>query len=246
MKRKIEIAIPVLNEEEHLEKQILKILFFLKEKLADYNVTLVIADNGSTDNTPEIAKKISYNEKIRFITTKERGVGRALKKAWTSSTADIVGYMDLDLATDINSLQKALNKLLYENYVIVNGSRYLPSSKIINRKLHRGIISRIFNLFLKILFFTKITDGMIGFKFLKKEFLPVILNNGAVSDGWIFCSEFLIVGEYLNLPIKEVSVRWEDDQSSKVKIFKLTIEYLRALINLKIKFMKKQLKKYAK
>ena len=113
MQRKIEIAIPVLNEEEHLEKQISKILFFINEKLADYNVTLVIADNGSTDNTPEIAKKISLNEKIRFITTKERGVGRALKKAWNSSTADIVGYMDLDLATDINSLQKALNKVLY-------------------------------------------------------------------------------------------------------------------------------------
>ena len=75
--------------------------------------------------------------------------------------------MDLDLATDINSLKKALDKLLYENYVIVNGSRYLPSSKIINRKMHGGIISRIFNSFLKILFFSKITDGMIGFKFLK-------------------------------------------------------------------------------
>ena len=246
MKGKIEIAIPVLNEEAHLEKQILKILFFINEKLADYSIKIVIADNGSTDNTPKIAKKISLNEKIRFVTTKEKGVGRALKKAWNSSTADIVGYMDLDLATDINSLKKALDKLLYENYVIVNGSRYLPSSKIINRKMHRGIISRIFNSFLKILFFSKITDGMIGFKFLKKEFLPIILNNGAVSNGWIFCSEFLIVGEYLNLPIKEISVRWEDDQSSKVKIFKLTIEYLRALINLKIRFMKKKLKKYAK
>ena len=74
----------------------------------------------------------------------------------------------------------------------------------------------------------------------------MILNNGAVSDGWIFCSELLIVGEYLNLPIKEVAVRWVDDQSSKVKIIKLTIEYLRALINLKIKFMRKKLKKYAK
>ncbi len=239
MKGKIEIAIPVLNEETHLEKQILKILFFINEKLADYNVSLVIADNGSTDKTTEIAKKLSLNEKIRFISTKEKGVGRALKKAWTSSTADIVGYMDLDLATDINSLQKALDKLLYENYVIVNGSRYLPSSKIINRKLHRGIISRMFNSFLKILFFSKITDGMIGFKFMQKKFLPMILNNGAVSHGWIFCSEFLIVGEYLNLPIKEISVRWEDDKSSKVKIFKLTIEYLRALIKLKIKLMKK-------
>lgn len=246
MKGTIEIAIPVLNEEAHLEKHTLKILLFINEKLAEYKITLVIADNGSTDKTLEIAKKLSLNEKIRFITTKKKGVGRALKKAWISSTADIVGYMDLDLATDINSLQKSLNKLLYEDYVIVNGSRYLPSSRIINRKLHRGIISRIFNSFLKIIFFSKITDGMIGFKFLKKEYLPMILNNGAVSDGWIFCSEFLIVAEYLNLPIKEVSVRWEDDQSSKVKILKLILEYLRALINLKIKFMKKKFKKYAK
>ena len=84
MTKKIEIAIPVLNEEKHLEKQIFNILFFINEKLPSYDISIVIADNGSKDKTLEIAKKISSNEKIRFITTKYPGVGRALKKAWTS------------------------------------------------------------------------------------------------------------------------------------------------------------------
>ena len=87
---------------------------------------------------------------------------------------------------------------------------------------------------------------MIGFKFLKREILPRLMDYGAISNGWIFCTELLIVGEFLDLPIKEVSVNWKDDQNSKVKIFKLIIEYIRALINLKIRFIKIKFKSYAK
>lgn len=238
MKSFLEIAIPVLNEEEHLEKQIIKINNFLNDNFPKLLISIVIADNGSCDKTLEIAKILSSKENIRYVTTDKKGVGRALKKAWFSSDAEFVGYMDLDLATDINCLKKIIREFSLEKYPIINGSRYLYSSKIINRKFHRAFISRIFNIILKILFSTKITDGMIGFKFFKRDIVKTLFNNGAISDGWIFCTELLLVGEKLQIKIKEIPVIWEDDQSSKVKIINLTAEYLKALLILKIKFIR--------
>ena len=79
---------------------------------------------------------------------------------------------------------------------------------------------------------------MIGFKFFKRNIVKTLIYNGAVSDGWIFCTELLLVGEKLKLKIKEIPVIWEDDQSSKVKIITLVAEYLRALFILKFKFIR--------
>ena len=103
---KIEITIPVINEEETLKLQIEKILSFINKKCNKYGqISIVIADNGSTDKTQQISKKLEEkNSQIRYIRLEERGVGRALKASWLSSSSDIVGYMDLDLATNLKHL----------------------------------------------------------------------------------------------------------------------------------------------
>ena len=232
----IEIAIPVLNEEKDLKRQIKKIKRYIDKKMTSVSVGLIIADNGSTDKTPLIAKELAYQNGIRHITTKKKGVGLALKKAWLSSNSEYVGYIDLDTATDLKHLKEISKIIKFKKYPMLVGSRYLPLSKVKNRKLHREFLSRGFNLFIKILFLSKITDGMIGFKFLRKDKLENLIFNGAKSDGWIFCTEILLVAEFLELEIKEIAVTWEDDQTSKVKIIKLIMEYLKALIILKYNF----------
>ena len=76
----------------------------------------MIADNGSTDKTEEIARKLqSSHEEIEYLKLPRKGVGLALKTSWIFSTADIVGYMDLDLATALEHLKDA-HLLLTENH----------------------------------------------------------------------------------------------------------------------------------
>ena len=69
-----------------------------------------------------------------------------------------------------------------------------------------------------------------------------LIKNGANSDGWIFCTEILLVAEYLKLDIKEIPVNWEDDNNSKVKIFKLIYEYINALLKLRVIFFSNKFK----
>jgi glycosyltransferase involved in cell wall biosynthesis len=234
----IEITIPVLNEEASLEKQIKELFFFMNE---NYNSkaswSIVIADNGSEDDTVAIANTLqaSYDE-IRVVSVPARGVGLALKTSWGRSTADYVGYMDLDLATDLTHFHQAFSALVTHDYDLVYATRLHPNSKIIGRSMKREVTSRVFNFIVKAWLGTRFSDGMCGFKFLKRSIFPELMKGGAVSDGWFFSTELLTVAEWKNYRIFELPVRWTDDtSSSRVRILPLAKQYLKAMAVLKNK-----------
>ncbi|CAM5785224.1 Bifunctional apolipoprotein N-acyltransferase/polyprenol monophosphomannose synthase [Castellaniella caeni] len=227
----VEITIPILNEEATLHAQVHQVRAFVDRHLQDLPpIGIVLADNGSTDATPAIAAQLAQElAGVRYLRLEARGVGRALKASWKSSNADIVGYMDLDLATDLHSLRPALARLLDDQADVVTGSRLARGARVRGRSLLRGFTSRVFNLLLQLYLRVGFTDGMCGFKFLQRRHLPAILDAGAVSDGWFFATEVLVVAEHLGLRVSDLPVQWTDDPNSKVKIVKLTLEYLRAM-----------------
>lgn len=235
MNPSIEITIPILNEEATLDKQVRKVHHFVEHNLGDLaQITIILADNGSTDATPEIARLLAQElVGIHYLRLEKRGVGRALKASWGQSKSEIVGYMDLDLATDLRYLRPAFEKLCTDQADIVTGSRLAKGARVIGRSSVRNFTSRCFNLIVKTLFLTSFSDGMCGFKFLKRNCLVKLMNAGAVSDGWFFATEILIAGDYLGYRIHDLPVEWTDDPNSKVKIGKLTIEYLKAMFVLR-------------
>lgn len=227
----LEIVVPVLNEEDTLERQIEIIRTFLaRSGLANqFDVTLTVSDNGSTDTTPAIARRLAAAGQIKYIRLEKRGVGLALKTAWGESTADYIGYMDLDLATDLKHLAEVATALTRPDIAVVYGTRLNRKSQVIGRSLVREVVSRIFNFILRTYLGVSISDGMCGFKFLKRRYLTLLLENGAVSDGWFFCSELVVIAEWLGLGLYELPVKWTDDPNSKAKIAKLAREYLAAM-----------------
>lgn len=231
----IEITIPILNEAPTLDRQVRKVQRYISENLSNLgSISVVLADNGSTDATPSIANSLAQQlPGIQYLRLEERGVGRALKASWTKSKADIVGYMDLDLATDLRYLRPALERLRNDETDIVTGSRLAPGAKVIGRSFRRNVTSRCFNLIVKTVFNTSFSDGMCGFKFLKRGRLESLMEAGATSNGWFFATELLIAAEYLGYRLYDLPVEWTDDPDSKVKIGKLTIEYLKAMQELR-------------
>ena len=66
---------------------------------------MVIVDNGSDDDTPEIGKALSEKyEEVSYLRIEERGVGIAFKTGVLAADTDLVGYMDIDLSTDLKYL----------------------------------------------------------------------------------------------------------------------------------------------
>ena len=168
MKDLIDIVLPVYNESKNLEKRFIKLYEFLSKQI-EQNWVITIAENGSTDNTLEISKFLQKKyKKCRVISIDEPGKGQALKNAWLTSSANIYGYMDSDLSTDIEILPEFINKILIENYDIVIASRLIKGSNVIGRSLKREIISRTYSKVFRTILSVNFYDAQCGFKFAKK------------------------------------------------------------------------------
>lgn len=211
------VVIPIYNEQEELEANTLKLHSFLKKHCSAYAWRIMIADNASTDRSLEIAQKIEKkHSETAVMHLDQKGRGRAVKKAWSEGTWDIVAYMDIDLSTELASFPRVL-KALDTGYDIAIGSRLLPGARVVGRTMKREIISRSYNILIKILFGVHFSDAQCGFKAMKgsvaRQLLPHI-----EDTAWFFDSEMLILGEKLGLKIYEDPVVWVDNPGSTVRI----------------------------
>ncbi|HLB41822.1 MAG TPA: glycosyltransferase [Gammaproteobacteria bacterium] len=233
-----DIVIPVFNEEKRLPIGISSLLDFLK-LIKMENFTITIADNGSTDRTRIIAHALTkQHPKVRLISVWKKGVGLALKTAWYQSVADVVGYMDVDLATDITHFQEVINLFETNTIDLVNGSRHLPSSIVKNRSALRILTSLGYNKILYFLLNIHFTDGMCGFKFLRKSVYKKLMDIGIKNDGWFFCTEILYLSEKSGFSIKEIPVKWTDDRDSRVQLIKTILYYLKEILKLRFRNLK--------
>src|SRR6201999_4521094 len=101
MRPTVEIAIPVHDEESALEQSVRRLDAFCGEHLP-YSFGIVIADNASTDRTQEIGEALATElAGVPYVRLTEKGRGRALRRVWSRSDADVLAYMDVDLSTGL-------------------------------------------------------------------------------------------------------------------------------------------------
>jgi len=228
---RVEIVLPVFNEEESLERSVRALHSYLTRVLSDdWRVT--IADNGSRDGTPEIAATLSAElPGIRVLRHSEKGRGRALKLAWSQSDADVFCYMDIDLATDLEALPRMLGSIR-EGASVVIGNRFHPDTAI-ERGLLRTALSRGYNALARLFLATGIPDLQCGFKAISRPIRDQVL--GLVDDtGWFFDTELLILTERLGHRIVGIPVRWREAARSSVKLGRTVLQMFWSLYSLKL------------
>lgn len=224
----INIIFPVLNEELRLENGIKQTLKYIKRYLPEHEILLTIIDNGSTDNTYDIGQRLCKKySNVNYIKILERGVGIAFKTGVLSTTCEIVGYMDIDLSTDLKHLKEMIDIFSkYPKVQIVNASRYSRNSVLIGRKWYRNVISYILVFILKIVFHMRATDAICGFKFFRTNCVKELIDISSSEPGWFYLIEMLIRAERMGICIKEIPVKWVYEEHTKVHVIKVTKNYL--------------------
>lgn len=249
---KLNIIFPVLNEHLRLERGITKSVEYLRA-LADKpqspisagSYTLIIADNGSDDDTPEIGKRLEaqYDE-VTYLRTEERGVGIAFKTGVEYATADIVGYMDIDLSTDIRYLEKTLDMFAKRPDIeYVNASRFHRKSVTIGRKWYRKITSAGLLILLKVFFGMKSTDAICGFTFMRYDVASRLIRQCSDEKGWFYMIELLLRAERSGVKVYDLPIRWVEDYDTTVNVSKTIRNYLINIVKLKKTFMTERLNK---
>jgi putative flippase GtrA len=192
---------------------------------------VTIADNASTDGTAVAARRLAHqHDAVRVVHLAEKGRGRALKRVWTDSDADVLVYMDVDLSTDLNALLPLVAPLISGHSDLAIGSRLRPGSRV-TRGPKREVISRGYNLLVRQALRTRFSDAQCGFKAIRRdvarEVLPLV-----EDDAWFFDTELLVLAERAGLRIHEVPVDWVDDPDSRVDILRTAYDDVRGIVRL--------------
>ncbi len=231
---RVDVVIPVYNEVKVLEQSVLTTLD-LFEKNPQFDWRLVIADNGSTDGTSELARSLdAQHARVKALVLEVKGRGLALREAWLSSDADIVSYMDVDLSTDILHLPELIAMVASKGCDVAIGSRLAKGSKT-DRQLKREITSRGYVALIRMTFpRLRISDAQCGFKALNRKAVeatvPYIENRM-----WFFDTEMLVLAHQAKLNICELPVRWVEDTDTKVKILSTAAEDIRGLARMRFR-----------
>jgi glycosyltransferase involved in cell wall biosynthesis len=228
----VEVVVPVYNEEAALPESIPALCAYL-ETYFPYRWSVVIADNASTDNTLAVARKLAtaYHSHVSVMHLEEKGRGRALKAAWSTSEADIVAYMDVDLSTNLWSFLPLVAPLATGHSDVAIGSRLLKGA-MVTRRWKRELISRCYNLLIKAMFGNGFSDAQCGFKAIKrsvaKELLPWVEDNE-----WFFDTELLLLAEERGYRVSEVAVDWIEDLDSRVDIASTALGDVKGLLRVR-------------
>lgn len=175
---KLSIIVPVYNEEKTIEKVI--------EKLRCLNADreLVIVDDGSTDGTRDVLKRIAAGASGTVGTSgdastsgaaglrvvfheKNRGKGEAVRTGAANSTGDIICIQDADLEYDPSEIIKLIDGFKDAGVSAVFGSRFLKDNPNIYKRYLWGnkLLTGLINLF----YGSHYTDTYTCYKLLRRE-----------------------------------------------------------------------------
>ena len=236
MAARIQVTFPVLNEEDLLAQSIERTVAYCQANGVVID-RFCIADNGSTDRTEEIGRALAARHaSVSYLRLDKRGFGLALKSAWGASDADFVGYMDIDLATDLRHLKEVHDHVAHgDGYDLYLGSRLLPGASVRNRTLAREAASRVFNRLLQLRLGVSFSDAMCGFKFIRRDLYEQLAARFTFTDDWFFATQIAVRAEWLGASILDMPVQWTDqpDSHSSARLLNLSRLYLSGIAQLR-------------
>lgn len=220
----LSIVLPAFEEQERLGGSVETILAYIDAR--KINAELIVIDDGSRDNTAEIAREtaarfpgISTNV-IRY--EKNCGKGFAVITGLLAAKSEIALFSDADLSTPIDELDKLLDPIRADEFDVTFGSRALDRSLIgTHQPWRREQGGKVMNLIIKTMSGLPFYDTQCGFKaFNMTRFRPLL--DMMTIDRFGFDVEFLFVAKRHDLRLAEIPVRWNDVAGSKVSVFRDT------------------------
>lgn len=223
----ITIVIPVYDEEAILRASVLDLIDRLEPQQWSYE--LVLAENGSSDRTPEIVAELAARfPQVLTRHTDEPNYGRALRDAILNARGRIVICDEIDLC-DVEFHQRAVEELEDPSIDFVIGSKAMAGAQD-ERPLYRRLGTRIINGMLRVTLGFDGTDTH-GLKAFRRQRVAPIAN-ACVVDRDLFASELVIRAQREGLRIREIPVRVLEKRPPSVGLARRVPHVMRNLAKL--------------
>jgi putative flippase GtrA len=224
----VDVVVPVYNEERALPGCLQVLRRHLRDQFP-FEWMITVVDNASTDGVLRVASEIAASDgRVRVLHLDRKGRGHALRTAWAYSDADVVVYLDVDLSTSLDALLPLVVPLINGHSDIAIGSRLAPGARTV-RSARREVISRGYNLMIRLTHGARFSDAQCGFKAARAEVIRPLLAH-VHDEGWFFDTELLLLAEHNGLRVHEVPVDWVEDADSRVRIWSTIVGDVRGLV----------------
>ena len=226
----LSVVVPFFNEEKFLDQSV--------NRLLENNIyeEILLIDNNSTDNSYNIAKKLSENNKNIYLykTNKEKGKGVALSHAKELITTSHVVIHDADLEyfpEDISEMFE-ISKIFSNSMIL--GSRFIGTKERKNVYKRTFIANKVMSVFFSIINFYYISDVATCYKLMPTDFFKkTILKENGFSIEVELLSKFL---KY-NRSVKEIPIKYEGRSYSEGKKIKASDGLLYLVNTLRYRFI---------
>jgi glycosyltransferase involved in cell wall biosynthesis len=221
MSASLSVVIPAYNESARLGNTLRAVVDYLRQNYPDGE--LIVVDDGSSDQTAELARNVfqeSADLRTSVISYKSNlGKGRAVRLGLLAARSDVVLFSDADLSTPITEAPKLVEPIVNGQFDVTFGSRALDRGLIgVHQSWRREQGGRVFNLVVRLATGMPFWDTQCGFKaFRMSTCRPLI--EAATVDRFGFDVELLFLAFRAGLKLKEIPVRWDHNEGSKVTLF---------------------------
>lgn len=215
MPSNIYVVIPTYNEKGNIEKLLPQIF-----DLDIENLNILVVDDNSPDGTGKLVEDLKkiYSKLEILHRDKKEGLGRAYVagfKEVLNRGADIIIQMDADLSHDPRYILQLLKAI--EGKDLVLGSRYVKNGGVTNWNLFRRLISRLGNIYAKLVLSLPYSDLTGGFKCYRAAVLKRVVESDLSSLGYNFQIETTYLVHKLKYFIVEVPIIFTERTIGKSK-----------------------------
>ena len=214
----VSVVLPAYNEEATIEAAVDLTLQTLAAFLPAGSFEVLVAEDGCTDRTPEIADRLAAeDDRVRHVHSDERlGRGGALVEAFRAADGDVLAYFDTDLATDMAYLEPLIERVRSGEYDVVTGSRWIRGQEA-DRPAKRGVPSRAFNGLVRVALGSSLRDHQCGFKAFDRQALFSLLPD-VQDEHWFWDTEVLVRAQRSGYRVEEFPVDWTPKGDTKVDL----------------------------
>ena len=229
------VVIPCYNEAARIGETVRATLQYLSAESP--NAELIVVNDGSTDSTAAILRDALAGAKIQTCLLENfpnRGKGAAVRSGLLSATKPIGLFFDADLSTPLTEIPKLIGPIANGEVDVAFGSRALDRKLIgIHQPWRREQAGRVFNLIVRVATGMPFWDTQCGFKAFRLDVCRPILEQ-AHTVGFAFDVELLYLAHHAGLRLREVPVRWNHAEGSKVHVIHDSLRMLREVIALRV------------
>jgi len=230
------VVIPCFNEATRIGETLRQTLDYLAANAPESE--LIVVNDGSTDATGIIAREKLKDARIETRLLKNfpnRGKGAAVRSGLLAARKPVGLFFDADLSTPLGEMPKLIEPVANGEVDIAFGSRALDRSLIgIHQPWRREQAGRAFNLLVRLATGLPFWDTQCGFKAFRLDVCRSILE-AARLDGFAFDVELLYLAQHAGLRIREIPVRWNHAEGSKVRFFQDSLRMLREVIAIRVR-----------